>query len=421
MRFFRGSLFFVLCASSVAGVESHAQSRLMGDKYSFSGGNFPNDFGEIQDPVSGIITDFGTPPGTVTFDGVEETVGLMKINERAVTWPGKEGGIPAVQEAGIDGVFDWDLVDWATPGEVVEFSFETTNGSYISNEVLAQSFATMRGLDWKNSETGSVPEFFETGFYMYYSTKGVPAENYETQLPDIGLLVGQHPFDNNIPEVFYIAYSRSQVEEVTEAYEGGVDLTFGTTQLDENEASWAALATVMNRPDLAGKATGFHVGFLVVPPKEGTVVNVPGDVNRDGTFNTVDFDEMGRALRENLTGAQYDVNGDGSVSPIDREMLINVIGKTYVGDSNFDKQFDSGDFVFVFQAGQYEDGVAGNSNWSTGDWNADTEFDSGDFIAAFQAGGFEAGPRPAVSAVPEPSSLSLLALTALGLLRRSKK
>ncbi len=74
----------------------------------------------------------------------------------------------------------------------------------------------------------------------------------------------------------------------------------------------------------------------------------------------------------------------------------------------------------MFQAGQYEDATAGNSGWATGDWNGDKEFNSSDFITAFQAGGYEAGPRPAVSSVPEPATglLGFMGLLALRLRSR---
>jgi hypothetical protein len=66
--------------------------------------------------------------------------------------------------------------------------------------------------------------------------------------------------------------------------------------------------------------------------------------------------------------------------------------KTRFGDSNLDGVFDSSDLVKVFQLGQYEDGIAGNSDWLGGDWNGDGDFTSSDLIFALQHGGYNQGP-----------------------------
>ena len=83
-------------------------------------------------------------------------------------------------------------------------------------------------------------------------------------------------------------------------------------------------------------------------------------------------------------------------------------------------RFDSNDLLAVFKAGEYEDTVRRNSVWSEGDWNGDKEATSSDFVFAFQDGGYEEGPRLAVTAVPEPSGLELLAICLLGALRRRR-
>ncbi len=57
-----------------------------------------------------------------------------------------------------------------------------------------------------------------------------------------------------------------------------------------------------------------------------------------------------------------------------------------VGDANRDAVFDSSDLVQVLQAGEYEDGIAGNSMFEEGDWDGNGEFDSDDLVYAFQRG-----------------------------------
>ena len=73
---------------------------------------------------------------------------------------------------------------------------------------------------------------------------------------------------------------------------------------------------------------------------------------------------------------------------------IRDIKESWIGDANLDGTFDSTDLVFVFQAGQFQDDVAGESTWETGDWNGDGEFDSSDLVLAFGQGGFLGNQQP---------------------------
>lgn len=59
------------------------------------------------------------------------------------------------------------------------------------------------------------------------------------------------------------------------------------------------------------------------------------------------------------------------------------------GDANRDGSFDSSDLIQVFQAGEYEDTISNNSDWSEGDWNGDGDFDSEDLVSAFASGCYE--------------------------------
>ncbi|MCA9196944.1 MAG: hypothetical protein KDA87_05370 [Planctomycetales bacterium] len=98
----------------------------------------------------------------------------------------------------------------------------------------------------------------------------------------------------------------------------------------------------------------------------------------------------------NIVIPRFDLDGDGDfvsngqIDPDDISRLILILG-TRFGDSNFDFQFDSSDFVTVFGVEEFEDSVNDNSTWADGDWSGNFDFDSGDFVVVFTAGSFEDG------------------------------
>lgn len=146
------------------------------------------------------------------------------------------------------------------------------------------------------------------------------------------------------------------------------------------------------------------------------------DVTKDGAINQNDIDRLHRQLFRGRFAAQYDIDRDADLDQDDLSILIHEGLNTYFGDANLDGEFNSGDLVDVFQAGEYEDGVEANSSWDSGDWNGDGEFDTGDLVRAFQDGGFEKGPRESVATVPEPSGtiMEMSAVLFLGVRRRRK-
>ena len=144
-----------------------------------------------------------------------------------------------------------------------------------------------------------------------------------------------------------------------------------------------------------------------------------GDLNGDGVIDATDIDSLAQAIRDNDSSPKFDVNGDGQVDANDHQHFISNNANTWVGDSNFDGEFNSSDFVAVFAAGLYE--TAQPATWGQGDWNGDGFFDSGDFVFAFGDGGYELGPRGAqAQAVPEPSFYVFL-MGLLPLLIRRKR
>ena len=119
-----------------------------------------------------------------------------------------------------------------------------------------------------------------------------------------------------------------------------------------------------------------------------------GDFNLDGRVDAEDIDALCQQILRGGDNLLYDLNGDNTLDSQDFDQLIAGVLRTTPGDSNLDGRFDSADLVLVFQAGQYEDAVVGNSGWSQGDWNCDGEFTTSDLVAAFQTGSYAAQAAP---------------------------
>ena len=121
-----------------------------------------------------------------------------------------------------------------------------------------------------------------------------------------------------------------------------------------------------------------------------------GDFNSDNQLDDTDIDLLTAAMRGGEPWDPiYDLNRDTLLDFDDLNYLVQALLDTTFGDANLDGVFGSDDFILVFQVGEYEDGVLGNSGWSDGDWNGDGDFSSDDIVLAFQYGEYSTEARPA--------------------------
>ena len=125
--------------------------------------------------------------------------------------------------------------------------------------------------------------------------------------------------------------------------------------------------------------------------------SLPGDFNGDGLIDLGDIDLLWAQLRSAVRDPRFDLTGDRLVNELDRNYMIERILGTTFGDTNLDRRFDSADIVQVFQVGEYEDTVEGNSTWLDGDWDADGDFTTADIVLAFQFGTYIANAKIAAT------------------------
>ncbi|MCA9211800.1 MAG: trypsin-like serine protease [Planctomycetales bacterium] len=88
----------------------------------------------------------------------------------------------------------------------------------------------------------------------------------------------------------------------------------------------------------------------------------------------------------NTTGTYYLLVDAVTASDVGAYSVNVSIG---YGDANLDGVFNSSDLVKLFQRGEFEDSIQGNSNWQDGDWDGDGDFTTRDLVLAFQYGSYE--------------------------------
>ena len=139
--------------------------------------------------------------------------------------------------------------------------------------------------------------------------------------------------------------------------------------------------------------------------------DLPGDFDGDGVLTAKDINMLTAEIKNGQNNNRFDLNQDNFVNKDDHTVWVKDLKNAWLGDADFNGEFNSSDLVTVFVPGEYEDGIPMNSGWEEGDWNADGDFDSSDFVVAFADGGYEMGPPPQrLNAVPEPSSWILLVI-----------
>ena len=212
----------------------------------------------------------------------------------------------------------------------------------------------------------------------------------------------------------------------------------GFTLIDYPLNEWFQIETEMFAPefdadgeDVTFATTTFYVNTNNDPEDLGGVIyyddaswgligddpSVAGDFNGNGSRDVDDLDLLTTAMAAN--DVSLDLNGDNVTNINDRIFWIEQLANSYMGDSNFDGEFSSADFVAVFTTAKYETGEA--ATWAEGDWNGDGVFSSSDFVAAFSGAGYEQGAREGgLQTVPEPSAIVLAFLAVAMMLGRRR-
>lgn len=151
---------FLLAAASFCALAGAlpVQASIDGDQYFIQADNFPGTYG----------------PSPVTFDGQEELIpgsGTMMVNEMSVPWPGGGPG------------------NFAAPGEMLRFSFRTSNGGQLAGNPFALVNLFITDLDW--GMPGMTQVVREDTAFLFFTANGTPLTMSDPM--NLGLVFGVDP------------------------------------------------------------------------------------------------------------------------------------------------------------------------------------------------------------------------------------
>lgn len=134
---------------------------------------------------------------------------------------------------------------------------------------------------------------------------------------------------------------------------------------------------------------------------------IEGDFDRSGTLDAADIDLLSVEARMPEPGnvAAFDLNADDLVSHADREVWIEELFGTVLGDANLDKKVDFDDFNTLSQNFSTEGG------WAEGDFDGSGDIQFADFVLL--SANFASSTT--VATVPEPSSGMMFLLSMVSL------
>ena len=142
---------------------------------------------------------------------------------------------------------------------------------------------------------------------------------------------------------------------------------------------------------------------------------IPGDANRDGLVNAADIDAIYHNFGAPAT-SQWKVDGDGTaVNQGDVTYELHTYFHTNYGDATLDGKVGIDDFsVLLAHWG------ANSAGWAEGDFTGDGKVNIDDFSILLSNWGWTSSSQSMILETPEPTTLVLLSMGGLAMLRRRK-
>jgi len=142
-----------------------------------------------------------------------------------------------------------------------------------------------------------------------------------------------------------------------------------------------------------------------------------GDFDGDGDIDADDIDALAAAIQASSTDLTYDMDGDGDVDLDDHAFHVHNLVDTALGEGTGTEfgDFNLDGMVSILDLGALGDGYGTGTGWASGDANGDGSVGILDLGFLGDNYGYDG------SAIPEPTTMSLLALGGVTLMRRRSR
>ena len=366
--------------TSVADLEGDADGEVLGEGATYTGTQLRLEGGTSEDAASyvdlpdGIISRLtdATIEGWITIENAQNT--------------------PRIFSFGSSEVGELDEIPVGESDDEDVFSLSAARGSNISRQNISLK---NRDPDFGGNNEGEIglEETLNTTIQTSLDEEFHFAIVYDSDGGEAGTPVIQHYRNGDLVTVFDVTIALENLNDINNLLGRSNNTTENNFGGLFNE--FRIYDYALSRNELLGN---IESGPNTVNLGDG----LTGDYNGNGLLDAADLDLQAEQLGSN--NPAFDLTNDGTVDYDDRLAWVKDLAGTWIGDSNLDGEFNSGDLVQVFTAGRFETGQS--ATWEQGDWDGNGLFDSGDFVAAFTDGGYEVGQQ--VNAIPEPTGWLLI-------------
>ena len=157
-------------------------------------------------------------------------------------------------------------------------------------------------------------------------------------------------------------YAFVKNEDITEIYQNGELLLDGVDMRPLNEITefFIGAGPENDRRSYAGLIDDFGVFNTALDESEINkimseglgVVGIRGDYDKDGSLTAADIDLLTAEIMAGTNTASFDLSGDNVVDQADLNAWVKDEKNTWFGDADLNGEFNSSDFVLVFQGGK---------------------------------------------------------------------